>query len=494
MTIDVFNHIGFMLFKLTLVVLPILALLERSRNTSAANLHGFLLTLLVAIPIIPVAYFLLPNVSLPVLEGDWIVSINAPWQAQGAAYFVIWLLIALYGIGVLVKTVSAFTQWLQLQGIKQASCACTDLIVLKVAQDIRQTLGVRSRVKFVVNADQTVPITWGLRQPYICLPKSYIHWGEEKLTRVLTHEMAHIKRKDAAVNWVMLIVGALLWCVPSIRWVTQKIEWYREVACDDLVLASGVDRTDYAQDLLEFSQQKSGRPVVINQYAVALMDVSVDYSRIHTVLDGARVLQNRKYINAWFALVVAGVFGFIGVLQLQPAIQPLAGFTFVVPAPTQKDEVPEPTVQAPSDPIIYPGDLRMSAPQFPEGLSNAPIALGDSLDVILPEPIAIAHNWQPDTTLNLDVPYELVHYVHPAYPKRALAKGLEAQVYATFDILPSGAVTNVRLSGSNKKSFNMAVRKAVEQFVFHPRMAQGKSVATYNVKEVFNFQIKEGAN
>jgi TonB family protein len=96
-------------------------------------------------------------------------------------------------------------------------------------------------------------ITWGIR-PRVLLPAGARHWSDERIAIVLSHESAHIVRRD----WVVLIGAELLRCVfwfnPLTWLVVNRLRLESERACDDLVLTRGIDASDYARHLVDVAR------------------------------------------------------------------------------------------------------------------------------------------------------------------------------------------------------------------------------------------------
>ena len=59
-----------------------------------------------------------------------------------------------------------------------------------------------------------------------------------ELNAILLHELAHLRRRDDWTNLIQKIVGALLFFHPAVWWIEKKLALEREMACDDLVLAT----------------------------------------------------------------------------------------------------------------------------------------------------------------------------------------------------------------------------------------------------------------
>jgi len=118
-----------------------------------------------------------------------------------------------------------------------------------------RALGIARPVKILLSADpSSMPLTWGLLWPRILLPTGAMEWSEERRKTVLSHELAHIARHD----WLAQICGeltrAIYWFHPLVWFAAAKLRSESEQACDDCVLNSGVDPSQYANQLLELAR------------------------------------------------------------------------------------------------------------------------------------------------------------------------------------------------------------------------------------------------
>jgi beta-lactamase regulating signal transducer with metallopeptidase domain/biopolymer transport protein ExbD len=118
-----------------------------------------------------------------------------------------------------------------------------------------QQLGVRQRIRFLMDEKRTIPVVWGVIWPRLILPAEALRWDEAKLRSVLLHELAHIRRRDTLVQWLTQLACALHWFNPLVWLAAWRLHTERERACDDLVLASGVKASAYAGHLLEVASK-----------------------------------------------------------------------------------------------------------------------------------------------------------------------------------------------------------------------------------------------
>jgi hypothetical protein len=100
-------------------------------------------------------------------------------------------------------------------------------------------------------------MAWGVFRPRVLLPAEAADWDDTRLRAVLLHEMAHIKRGDAVVQWLAQLSCALHWFNPLVWFAARRLRAESERACDDLVLTNGVRASDYAQHLLNVASTLS---------------------------------------------------------------------------------------------------------------------------------------------------------------------------------------------------------------------------------------------
>jgi len=97
-------------------------------------------------------------------------------------------------------------------------------------------------------------VTWGFRQPKVLLPATASTWSDERTRVVLTHELAHIRRGDWAVQIAADLLRAVYWFNPLLWIACRRLRLESEHACDDEVMNYGVDGSDYAGHLIDLAR------------------------------------------------------------------------------------------------------------------------------------------------------------------------------------------------------------------------------------------------
>lgn len=157
-----------------------------------------------------------------------------------------WLLI----VGLLIfQTVGRM--WSTSQRLKSTTQPADDDIQSDVAA-LAKALGMK-KVPYVHMADTIAqPFVWGWLRGDVYLPFSFSSMGTvDQRHAILTHELAHVHRWDAALNHLQNFVQALFFFHPLVWWTNQKIRQEREKCCDEIVLStSNVQPKDYCEAIV----------------------------------------------------------------------------------------------------------------------------------------------------------------------------------------------------------------------------------------------------
>jgi TonB family protein len=124
----------------------------------------------------------------------------------------------------------------------------------EVGERMRRAYGLSSAVRLLQSDHSTLLITWGWRHPKVLLPADASGWSRDRIHIVLAHEFAHIARGDWTVHLALQGLRALYWFNPLLWIACRRLRIESERACDDAVLARGIDGADYAGHLLALAR------------------------------------------------------------------------------------------------------------------------------------------------------------------------------------------------------------------------------------------------
>lgn len=129
----------------------------------------------------------------------------------------------------------------------------SDPALLGVLESCRRQMGVSRELRVVESDGISTPALHGILHPQLIFPRGFgTAFTQDEMRFVILHELAHVKRHDLALNWVVAVLQAFYWFNPFV-WVAFYF-WRadRELACDALALeAAGPDRNEaYGRTIL----------------------------------------------------------------------------------------------------------------------------------------------------------------------------------------------------------------------------------------------------
>lgn len=174
---------------------------------------------------------------------------------------------------------------------------------LRTFEMLKPVGAARRDVRLLESDAFAVPATYGWRRPVIVLPASSIEWSDDRLRAVLSHELAHVSRRDAFWQVASVITCAMYWFHPVIWWAARLQRHNAELQCDREALARGTPRVSYARLLVEMTQSGALRPAPLG--ALPFIGRSDLESRVRQLLRPAS-----RPVGRWGRVVfVALLFG-----------------------------------------------------------------------------------------------------------------------------------------------------------------------------------------
>ncbi len=381
---------------------------------------------------------------------------------------------------------------------------------------LRRTTGIRQPVRLLEfkHTPDAMPVTWGIFRPSIVLPSDAASWSIQLRRIVLSHELAHIGRRDWVWQICAEIVKSLYWFHP-LAWVAaQGLRRESEVACDDAVLTSGVTAPDYASELLDLSRilKPSGW---LCSTALAMAHTS-DLERrfismLNPLLNRRRVSRKAQLITtlALGALLVplatfrapaqgqaakltgtvydptGAVVAFATVVLVNPQAHyqttaradTVGNFSFTgFPAGAYEVQVRQPGFQLFTNPSVI-----LNAGQ--ETSLNVKLSIGqvtENVDVIangVPS-AAATHSAQP-TRIRVGGNVQATRILsmpRPTYPEAAQAAGVQGAVVLEGIISKEGSLTSIKVVNSVDPALDQAALEAVRQWQYQPTLLNGEPV------------------
>ena len=167
-------------------------------------------------------------------------SINRDVQNQIKPDFtrIVKILPLLWLTGVLVLAVYVGAGNFNLWRIVKRRRPLTDQKILDLLEDCKVQMGIQTILGIVPTDKVESPALFGFVRPRLLLPHGMIETlSQQELRYVLLHELAHLKRHDIYIGWLMSLLQILHWFNPLVWLAFYRMRSDRELACDALVLA-----------------------------------------------------------------------------------------------------------------------------------------------------------------------------------------------------------------------------------------------------------------
>jgi beta-lactamase regulating signal transducer with metallopeptidase domain len=264
------------------------------------------------------------------------------WPSEAVAS--VWALVA---AGLMLRsTVASWRFARQLRAIPEVDHGTAIDVLVAVCRD----LGVRRRPAVKLLPQLATPAVFGAVRPTICLPvESCQDLDAEELRSIMLHEIAHVRRGDGYLSWLIAVVRAVQWFNPIAWLATSRMALYREQACDDAVRGHTAPerRQSYVELLVRLAQRRPSSPL-------GLLGVGLTRSVRHLAARIAAYQAPDDRRRALPRAVVAGILGLTAVVGLSDAAtvepRPNPDATPTV-GEWMNDERPSAVEQTVSDPL-----------------------------------------------------------------------------------------------------------------------------------------------
>ncbi len=287
------------------------------------------------------------------------------WLA-GSGLVLLWVLLGL-----------AYGWWLSRQTRRPENARLMDRFRL-----VLERVGLRSNIALAESERLKIPVVFGWLRPTVILPTHASRWTDDRLHAVLLHETAHIRRWDLVYQFLAKLMCVIYWFNPLTWLIERKLFLAGERAADDQVIHRDVSPAEYAEHLMETSEELGVERTPI--WATAAMAEGTAFKdRILSILDpnirrGEPNMSDRTTV-ALFAVAI--VFSLV-------TTSPWKEVSFVEavpPSPSPTADVAAPAI-APSEASQGVADdfetlvlmLRMSDPSMREHAATALGRLGDA--------------------------------------------------------------------------------------------------------------------
>lgn len=183
----------------------------------------------------------------------------------------------------------------------------------EILDQARKLVGIERTVRIVETDMVRSPALAGLFHPVVLIPTGMLdHFSREEMTRMLVHELCHLKRRDLWTGALVGLATRIHWFNPFVHVGFRQMILDREIACDELAVAKlkNDDPRSYGGTLLKMLErlqkpEKEIKPV--NLGSVSVLERSGHISqRIRTLAAEVKFVKLRVALSVAVLLTLAG--------------------------------------------------------------------------------------------------------------------------------------------------------------------------------------------
>ncbi len=199
----------------------------------------------------------------------------------------------------------------------------TDQEILELLEDCKMQMRIQTVVGVVVTDEVKSPALFGFVRPRLLLPQGLLEELDlDGLQYVFLHELAHLRRRDIYLGWVVSLLQVVHWFNPLIWFAFRRMRTDQELACDALALStmSVEEPPKYGRTLVNLFERFSQ----VN-YVPSIAGILEDKSQLERRIK--MITQFKKNSYQWSPLAVFLVI-VLGCVSLPDAISTKASQTF----------------------------------------------------------------------------------------------------------------------------------------------------------------------
>lgn len=198
-------------------------------------------------------------------DGEHHTSVTTS-SGEGGQFFLIRLLLLTWASVSIALLFRLIRQVVVVERLLRSADTVTDKSILQSSRAAAEFLDLPKIPRLLATTKIQTPIAAGLRDTAVLIPHHLASSiSQAQLQDVLTHEFAHVKRRDPLGQFFQSIATCLFWPVPLLHIVNQRLSKAREEVCDNFVLARR-DPLEYGETLYRiagFAHRKKISPVGI---------------------------------------------------------------------------------------------------------------------------------------------------------------------------------------------------------------------------------------
>ena len=175
--------------------------------------------------------------------------------------------------------------------------------LLAVFEDCKKKMKINKNITLVIQNVIKSPSLYGFINPRILLTPEVASLSQKEIKYILLHELAHYKRKDILVNYILLVFQVIHWFNPVMWYCFKLIRQDMEVATDErvLVILEQTEHKDYGRALISILEGFSTPNLVPRMLGMA--DDKENIKRRLRMIKMAEIFKSKRSITIIIGMI-----------------------------------------------------------------------------------------------------------------------------------------------------------------------------------------------
>lgn len=185
---------------------------------------------------------------------------------------------------------------------------CNDIVINEILKDCLKQLNIKKNIKLYYCNDRKSASIFGILNSKILISKNTLQLDDDSLRYIFMHELAHYKRKDLVLNFVMLLMISLHFFNPIAWYSFKKMREDIELAADECVIRKmdGKEVKQYGLTLIHMLELNQ-----TNNYAINFLCMSDTEKNMERRIKMIKNPLKNKIFSAIFVITVIALISSI---------------------------------------------------------------------------------------------------------------------------------------------------------------------------------------
>jgi len=184
--------------------------------------------------------------------------------------------------------------------------------------------GVRGPIPVILCDCLEQPAVHGFLHAQLLLPPTINELGDQQIRMIMLHELAHVKRRDIAANWILFMIRTIHWWNPFYWLAASRFMSLREQACDAFAVQriGGKTIQNYGELLLTLAEHHGSASSWRVILPVSMLGFFSSWLRKWSIRNRLRAIPlsgiQQGRFHFLIAITVVTLVGFAGLTDAQP--------------------------------------------------------------------------------------------------------------------------------------------------------------------------------